>query len=234
MTKASKARAQADELLTAVSGHSKAHGEPLVEGISDAALLLLNWLSYLQLNKKTGTANELLVATHSAVLEVAAYLSLGLGRAALFALRAQVDVLLAWLYFKDHPVEWKTAHEKGEGRLRADVINYLKNHVDGFDERKKDLEKRKKRTRAEPYNILSLHAHSQIGGAMPSAARLADLVSNRQLCDDCAALQFDVSEYLNDVLLATFVGDWHALPKAVTADAEARLGRPKLKELASL
>ena len=44
-------------------------------------------------------------------------------------MRAQVDILLAWLYFRDHPVEWKHVELTGEKyHLVSEVLKYLRTY----------------------------------------------------------------------------------------------------------
>jgi hypothetical protein len=51
---------------------------------------------------------------------------LGFGRPALFSMRAQFELVLAWIYFNDHPVEWRQFETQGEDfPLRAALIKYI-------------------------------------------------------------------------------------------------------------
>ena len=97
---------QTSDLRTAACDFSLSQGESISAQVEQRSTLLVHWLDYLSAFHRTGVADSLLEAARSSVREVAGLLSLGLARPALFSLRGQIDLLLAWLYFKDHGVEW--------------------------------------------------------------------------------------------------------------------------------
>ena len=98
--------------------------------------LAIAWLGYLRNSQATGTANELLDGFHASLIETAGYLAMGLVRPAVFAMRTQVDILVAWLFFKDHRVEWEHVESTGEGyRLVSEVLKYLKRYNGRFHDR---------------------------------------------------------------------------------------------------
>src|SRR5689334_21553669 len=73
------------------------------------------WSVYYQANFSSSTSKDLLAGFHSASLETATYICLGLSRAALSAIRLQVDLLLGFSFFCDHPREWEKLVTTGEG-----------------------------------------------------------------------------------------------------------------------
>ena len=92
---------QVIDLLQKVQKFSSVKGEGIVSQIEGKSSLLLLWIPYLNL-QKTGTADELLDGALSSLREVAACSGLGLVRPALLAMRTEIDLMLSWLYFKDH------------------------------------------------------------------------------------------------------------------------------------
>ena len=113
---------QLTELLKNVDAFSKSHGVTILKKIDEESRLFLEWVPYLN-NKKTGVADELLDGAVSSLREVAACASLGLVRPALLAMRTEIDLILSWLYFKDHIVEWDSVNLSGEGfKLKKEVL----------------------------------------------------------------------------------------------------------------
>src|SRR4051812_24873617 len=110
---AAKYEMQTTALRTAVDEISVKHGAKLVESLEDSAALLLAWLSYLKTWRLTGVADDLIAGSQSAIIEAAACLSLGLVRPALFSMRAQIDMCLSWMFFKDHKIEWERVQAEG-------------------------------------------------------------------------------------------------------------------------
>jgi hypothetical protein len=105
---------QVIDLLQKVQKFSSVKGEGIVSQIEGKSSLLLLWIPYLNL-QKTGTADELLDGALSSLREVAACSGLGLVRPALLAMRTEIDLMLSWLYFKDHHVEWHYVNATGDG-----------------------------------------------------------------------------------------------------------------------
>lgn len=221
-------------LRSAIRRHSVRRGAFLVKDLERRAKLLLVWMAYVNGNLLTSVANELIYGTQSAVVETAAFLSLGLARAGLVSARRQIDMTLAWLLFKDHPVEWRHVQVAGDGfKLKKEIMNYLGEYYPDFKRKFDLLSKRKQRQSTDPYALLSAHVHGMTSQSIPSLGNLSDVVESLARCKECAVLQEEVSEYLNDVLLACFADDWAALPKEVLADARKRLRPGELSLLFS-
>ena len=84
------------------SKHGERSGLDLARRMQTEAAVLLDWLSYLRDSEATGVADTLLNGTQGAIGEAVACLTFGLVRPALSSLRAEIDMILGWLYFKDH------------------------------------------------------------------------------------------------------------------------------------
>jgi hypothetical protein len=159
----------------------------------------------------------------SSVRETAASLSLGLIRPALSSLRLQMDLTLTCLYFKDHNVEWELVNRTGEGfKLKRELLDYMANHHARFHARLSLLKGIATRTELEPYKLLSAHIHGQSQPVLPIVNDLKEIVDTPSKCLDCTRVVYDVSEYLNDVLLSIYASSWQALPKEILTAAEAR------------
>lgn len=214
---------QTADLRKAASDFSSAVGEKISAQVEINSVLLVNWIGYLASYHKTGVADSLLEAVSSSIREVAGALSLGLIRPALFSLRGQVDLLLAWLYFKDHAVEWTHVNETADGfKLKKELLQYLDQHVPKFGSRQGILRDTVTRKEVDPYRLLSAHIHAQSIPVLPVVAELRDLVRPEAACTECARVAFEVAEYLNDILLAVYLPNWAALPAQVQTALSAR------------
>lgn len=209
---------QTADLRQAAQDFSAAFGAGISSEVEANSTLLVHWLTYLNSFHRTGIANSLLDAAGSSIREVAATLSLGLARQALFSLRGQVDVVLAWLYFKDHAVEWEHVNQTADGfKLKKDLLQYLDQHVPRFAHRMGILRDIATRKEPDPYRLLSAHIHAQSDPVLPVVVELVDLVRSEAVCKECARMSFEVSEYLNDILVAVYLPSWASFPAAVQA-----------------
>lgn len=225
---------QSQSLRSAVTTHSEEHGATIVGETADACSHLLLWLDNLRSSVSTGIADEILDGTQAAIQEVAGCLSLGLVRPALFSLRGEIDLLLTWIYFNDHPIEWeysKSTHEKYP--LRAEVLKYLGTYHRKFNQRFELLTKHKSRSTDNPYGLLSVHVHGSSTMAMPITGNLETLVKPEDICGECVQLQAEVAEYLTDVLAAWYADRWADFPPAIMQGIESRLNRIERKKFFS-
>ena len=177
----------------------------------------------------------MLTACRSAQIEAASCLSLGLVRPAIFTIRLQFELFLAWLYFNDHPIEWATT-KRGEldFPMRQQNISYLDRHDARFKARFALLSKYSSRSDKTPYKTLSNFVHGSTIDTMPDSYNPSTLVKADGAVDACVALQCDVSEYLSDVASSWLTSRWMDYPAINRADVEGRLAAGKLKEFCSV
>ena len=177
---------------------------------------------------------RLLKATHSTIIECAGCLSLGLVRPAIFAIRGQLELLLAWAYFNDHIVEFRFYEQHlGEFPTRSVFIKFFKNYSKKFDVRYQLLANKRIRADEDPYGLLSTHVHSASEHAAPKFGPLSSLVQASSDCNDCVKLQRDVAEYLTDVLAAWYCEKWQAFPLNIRKSLQSRLSAADLKKFCS-
>lgn len=220
-------KSQVDNLRKKVDEFSSQFGAQTTEKFEQNSALFLQWLGYLNRYHRSTAADALLDGMASSIREAAACAALGLIRPALFSLRTQVDLALGWIYFKDHPVEWRTVNEFGEGfKLKKELFEYLTNHCPGFGNRYGLLKQTITRKEQDTYRLLSAHIHAQSAIVLPIAIDLQDVVRDEDMALDCASLAGEVSEYINDVFLAYFAKDWAALPVPIMSAFAARMGPP--------
>lgn len=214
---------QTEDLRDAVNSFSTLCGEDISERVENNSNLIIHWLIYLNSFHRTGTADSLLDGVASSIREGAAVLSLGLVRQTLFSLRGQVDLLLAWLYFKDHAVEWSHVNQTADGfKLKKELLQYLDQHTHRFSHRMGILREICVRKEADPYRLLSAHIHAQSDPVLPDVDELKDLVRPKDVCYECVQVVFEVSEFLNDILLSIHLPNWASLPLPIKAALETR------------
>ncbi|QDD65521.1 hypothetical protein EJD96_15815 [Herbaspirillum seropedicae] len=219
--------ASVSELRDRITEVVDAKGVLTAKEIESQSKLLLHWARFLTANYLTGTADELIGALNSAIRETAACCSLGLVRPALFAMRGQVDLVLSWIYFRDHPREYELLLRTGdEFKLKTEVLEYSKKHFDNFGNRFGILKQIKKRKEDDPYRLLSAHVHAQHARVLPNIGSLKDVIQDT-LTDECMQVQFEVSEYLSDILFSIFGVNFHTIPEEITSQINARLKTPE-------
>lgn len=223
---------QTTDLRTATSDFSTLHGEAITVQVEEKSALLVHWLGYLSEFQRTGVADDLLDAAIASVREVAGLLSLGLARPALLSLRGQIDILLAWIYFKDHGVEWAHLNQTAEGfKLKKELLQYLDQHLPKFGARTALLREVKTRTEPDPYRLLSAHIHTQSIFVVPVVADLRDLVRTSSVCSECTQACFEVAEYMNDIFLGIYVSGWASLPAPVQTALLPRFKSPEQRQM---
>lgn len=220
---ASGHQVQVSALIQATSDFGNNYGVALSQEIENNSLLLLAWIEYLHKFHITGTANELLSAIHSSIMETASCISLGLVRPALFSMRSQIDLALFWLYFKDHSVEWDHVNKTGDGfKLKKEILEYLRTHDKGFDNRYGILKLISTRHEVDTYRLLSAHIHGQSKPVLPATTQLQDVVRDITICNECAVVAKETAEYINDIMISVYANKWQSLPELITTSTEQR------------
>jgi hypothetical protein len=222
---------QVDALKAAVDAHCMRCRGNFLTKTTKATELLLIWLGYLRSTISRQVADWLLDGVHGSVIEVAGCLSLGLVRPAVVSLRVQLELLLAWIYFNDHAVEWSHVQKSVEDfPSRSTLRKYMRDNSTRFTQRFEILAKRKTRKTEDPYGVLSVHVHSTSVFSAPTIGPLSSLVKTDAACLECVDLEAEVAEYLTDTLASWYADRWHDLPAQVTASLRSRVTSAKLSE----
>ncbi|CAG9209381.1 conserved hypothetical protein [Paraburkholderia caribensis] len=220
------AQAQVDTLRERVNSFAMKDGVAVVALIDANSALVLQWLPYLD-RLKTGVADELITGVASSLVEAAACAALGLVRPALFSMRTEIDVILTWLYFKDHRIEWENVNATGDGfKLKKEMFEYFTRYFDGFGERYGILKNTASRVELDTYRFLSAHIHSQSAITLPVANNLSEVVRDRKTGDELAEIAKAVDEYISDVLMALYAKDWIHIPTNLSQHLEGRFKTP--------
>jgi hypothetical protein len=225
-------QAQVASLLAAINKHSSGSGVDLGVQHHNALLIVLHWVDYLRNSELTNCCDEILDGVKATAVEASGCIALGLVRPAIFALRAQIDATVTWLYFKDHPVEWDYLMRTGDGfKSRSEILDFFTKFVEKFNQRFMILSAHKKRTVDQPYRLLSAHIHGQSKLVVPTFQNLEAMVYPEQQCKEAVSLQIEVSEYVNDIFLAYFASKWPSLPDEIIKSAKSRIPAEKHAKL---
>lgn len=206
-----------EALAETSSNNCLKYGETLISSFEASSKPLLLWINFLEESETTFTANCLLAGIRSASNEAASCLALGLVRPSLNSMRLQVDLLLAWIYFKDHPVEWQKISDTGDGyKLKTEIFRYLSDHYTKFSERFGILTQCATRGVADPYRLLSAHIHGQSEYVLPAVSKPSDIVDTHEKQLEVIRLQADCSEYLSDILWSIYADKWASVAEDLT------------------
>jgi hypothetical protein len=213
-----------DALSTAVENHSSSHGalaaELVAAQLDDVGL----WISYFRAASDSNAAFELLDGVQAAALECVAYSYLGLGRAAITAMRQQIELLLAYTYFKDHPVEWDYVRRTGDGfAMFSFVEKYHKDKDSQLSNRLGMIDHRVPHRLKDIYRLLSAHVHGQSPYTVPRGSDLSSIVFRRELILELPELQLQSTASLSNFLVAVYAGVWPELPKKLVSNVSSFL-----------
>lgn len=179
-----------------------------MEKTTKACQELLSWIDFLKSLFPECCASELLDGARSAMLESVAYIGLGLNRAAIGAIRTQIDLLLGFTYFYNHPYEWDSVNRTGSGfQLRSDIDKYHKETRKGFASNINVIESSEGTSLLSLYRILSAHIHGQSPLTVPKAGKFIELISSDAFLDSLIELQLKVSRGISNYLTAVFLAE---------------------------
>lgn len=218
---------QVNLLASAASNFAESNGAKVGADMEQAAKLLIAWCDHLDKFAKTGTADELLAATMAAVREAAALAALGAVRPCLFSMRAQIDLILGWIYFRDHPVEYRIVCSTGDGfKLKSEVLKYLKECFVPYASKIGALDQIATRQAVDTYRLLSAHIHAQSDHVLPKLNDLKDLIGELDLVSQCISIQADVSEYISDQIFSVSLIGTDSLPEFIANQIRSRAVSP--------
>ena len=190
---------------------------------NQACYELLLWVDYLQAGMPDCSGKALLSGARASMLETVAYIGLSLGRAAILSMRTQIDLLLGFSYFFDHPREWEAVCCTGDGfKLKTDILKY---HHDkpGFKKKLSMIEAHEKYSLNEVYRILSAHIHGQSPLTLPKAGCFDELLYTPSFCASLIELQQEVTRGISNFLLVVFLNDNTQSPEDVMARVKRSL-----------
>ena len=193
--------------------------------VSDSVPLSKAWI-----DAEAGSADEnpaapLLKGARLMLLEAATAWALGLNRGAAGSLRTYIENLFAWLYFKDHPVEYALVEQKTrELILPKSTQAYLKDIDKGFEKAYKYLNKNMDRPSEYFYTDLSffVHAHPNQILKGKTASELVVTVPPEAIFTEICS---QADEFISDNFVVAYRHSWGSVPAIVKDNVSARLGK---------
>lgn len=222
---------ETNDLVASVTQAVGAGGATRVSDLIEAQKLVYLWLDHYSSSQGAKAARELLDGTRAACIEAAAYQALGLGRAVVAGIRTQVDLLLSYTYFRDHPAEWKRLCETGEGfMLRGEIERYHRDFDPGFGARLGMLDSLGVEKLSDLYRIMSAHVHAQSNLTMPSASHLVEVVSPAPFLLTIPDLQRRVAAALSRYLVTIDARLWVDLPRSAVQGVADLFGKAEARQ----
>ena len=167
----------------------------------------------------------LLKGCYGAAVEAISLVSFGLVRPAVLSLRSHYELTLQYLFYKDHPVEWRNVKEfRSEPKLPGVNKKYLRDNFPKFEGRFKKLLNVKNRSTSDCYEVLSGIAHGTAINSISSATNPVDLVETEQVISQSVTVFHDVGEYLCDIYVSSFESNWLSLPELTRKLLATRFG----------
>ena len=204
---------------------------PLIGKESEVAgVPILSWTTYLKSIHNNRIAIELLNGTESALVEACAYCCLGLGRASISSIRTQVDLLLSYTFFRDHPEEWRKVQDTGDGfELFRDIIKHHKEMDKEFNTRYGIVNTVVTPTLKELYGKMSAHIHAQSSFTIPTSSKLRDIVLKEEQMKSILDLQQKTARALSATLLAIYSKNWANLPPELYKSTKSQMSKGQVK-----
>jgi hypothetical protein len=167
----------------------------------------------------------LLKGAYGAAVEAVSLVSFGLIRPAILSLRSHYELSLQYLFYKDHPVEWRNVRTfRTQPNLPSINKKFLRDNYSGFEDRFKLLLKVKVRPSEDCYEILSGVAHGTAINSISSATSPEQLIETEQTVSQAPPIFQSVGEQLSDIQVACFESNWLSLPEDTQTDLNTRFG----------
>ncbi len=197
---------QFDELLESITTKDKATSLLHMEQATKSCSELLLWLDILSSQFPLSPAKDLLVGARSAMLESVAYIGLGFGRATITAIRTQIDLILAFTYFCNHPQEWETVSTTGTCfQLRSAIDKYHNETKSNFKKKLAIVEHSENNSIAKLYKTLSAHIHGQSPLTTPKSGHFNELVKTDTFIESLIEIQKQVDTCLSNYLTVVYI-----------------------------
>lgn len=217
-------------LLKAIGDRIEENSKAANECSNHIKLSLIGLGKYMQ-GKPEPLCDELLKGSYGAAVEAVSLMSFALVRPAVLSLRSHYELSLQFLYYKDHPIEWKNVKSlRSQPTLPSVNKKYLRDNYPKFEYRFKALPKVKKRNHDDSYEILSGVAHGTAINSISTATKPEDLMEDEDIVKQAIVVFSDTSECLHDIHVSCFEGNWLSLPPLMQENLGERFGKKNPRE----
>ncbi|UWR33524.1 hypothetical protein K3759_00050 [Sulfitobacter sp. W027] len=213
---------QYESFAAMVSGQVKAN-TPSANKCKHHMTLSLTWAALHLADSDSQHCDLLLKGAYGTAVEAVSLLAIGLVRPAILSLRAHYELSLQFLYYKDHPVEWRGVTDfRNQPNLPGVNKKYLKDFYPEFEKRFKTLVAHRNRRNEDCYAVLSGVAHGTAIHSITSATAPEELVEDITTVRAAVNVFQDAAEHISDINLSCFQGNWISLPEAIKDDLTKR------------
>lgn len=187
--------------------------------------LSLSWITRHMQGEEAHCCEQLLKGCYGAAIEAVCLTAFALVRPGMLSLRAHYELSLQFLFYKDHPIEWRNVKSlKSQPTLPGSNKKYLKDNYAYFEDRFKKLSNIKTRMNEDCYDVLSGIAHGTAINSISSATKPEELPEGEGVVSEAVGIFLDASEYLSDTYVSCFEGNWLSLPELTRSNLEIRFG----------
>lgn len=211
-----------DDLITLIQSNVGEFSS-IADKCLDEMRLSMSWIGYYLTCDADNPALLLAEGAYGAAVESLSLTAFGLARPATLALRSHYELSLQYLFYREHPREWKTVSSfMGQGVLPSAVKKYLKENYIQYEDRMAKLEKKKTRALSDIYGTLSGVAHGYAINSISKAESPTQLVGSPEVVKSMISMCHDTSEVLSDTFLSAFDSNWMSVPQYVRDSVASR------------
>lgn len=218
--------------LVSLIGQRIGGNSPVAAACADRLRLSLTWTAYFFNTAPDSHCGILIRGSYGAAVEAVSLIAMGLLRPAVLSLRSHYELSLQFLYYRDHPVEWRNVVTyRSQPALPGVNKKYLKDNFWAFEDRFKFLESKKTRAHSDCYDVLSGVAHGTALNSITQATKPQELVEDAATISQAEAVFHSASEFLSDVHVSCFESNWLSLPEVVQQNLSARFAPVSAKDV---
>src|SRR4029077_6674651 len=212
-----------DTISARVAVNLKTFGDAL-SAFMESVPLSRSWIEYSWPISIDNPARPLLAGAKIALLESGTSWGMGSNRGAAASLPNNIENSIAWLYYKDHPVEYRVMAEREDDlQLPKAVKNYLQKIDRGYERAYSVMAATARRPAEYFYTNISQYVH-----AHPAFADLGNDIAviaisqprDKKFLEICAG----ADEFVSDVYVTFYRHNWESIAQPVRDNLKSRLG----------
>jgi hypothetical protein len=182
-----------------------------------------SWIEYAWPISVDNPARPLLAGAKIALLESGTSWGLGSNRGAAASLRTYIENSLGWLYYKDHPVEYRVMAAKEDDLLLPKAVkSYLQRINRGYEKAYATLAATASRPSEYFYTEVSqfVHAHPVFANL---GTEIATIVIAKPRDKSFLKISKGSDEFISDVYSTYYRHNWESMAPSVQDDLKSRL-----------
>jgi hypothetical protein len=198
------------------------------EGLSaffNAMPVSQSWIQREWLLSDENPAQKLLIGAKVALTEAGTAWAIGSNRGAASSLRALIESTFGWLYYKDHPVEFRVMLERQMDMVLPKAVqSYMKSIDGGWEKAYSFLLRKKSRPSEYFYTDVShfVHAHPAFTSKQVNIEETSISVPREASFLTLCAM---TDEFISDNYVTFYRASWGDVPKPAQENALSRLGK---------